>query len=101
MQYIVHAYGLRSRFDRLRDRGLLTKKELADRLGIRAFTLTSWVKHGIIKAHAYNGHAWLYEEPATRPTKHCSRWDRLSDRAAGIRASRSQDQGPHLGPKEV
>ena len=51
MQYIVHAYGLRSRFDRLRDRGLLTKKELADRLGIRASTLTRWVKHGIIKAH--------------------------------------------------
>ena len=101
VQYVVHAYGLRSRFDRLRDRGLLTKKELADRLGIHASTLTSWVNHGIIKAHAYNGHAWLYEEPATRPTKHCSRWDRLSDRAAEIRASRSQDQGPHLEPKEV
>jgi hypothetical protein len=26
-------------------------------------SLTSWVKHGIIKAHAYNGNAWLYEEP--------------------------------------
>ena len=66
VQYVVHAYGLRSRFDRLRDRGLLTKKELAGRLGIHASTLTSWVKHGLLKAHAYNGHAWLYEEPATR-----------------------------------
>jgi DNA invertase Pin-like site-specific DNA recombinase len=85
VQYVVHTYGLRPRFDRLRARGLLTKKELAERLGIHVATLTAWVKHGIIKAHAYNGHAWLYEEPATRPTKHCSRWDRLSDRAAAAK----------------
>lgn len=74
VRYLVHTYGLRPRFDRLRTRGLLTKKELAARLEINESTLTSWVKHGIIKAHAYNGQAWLYEEPTTRPTKHCSRW---------------------------
>jgi len=89
VQYLVHTYKLRLRFDRLRARGLLTKKEIAERLGIHESTLTSWVKHGIIKAHAYNGHAWLYEEPQNRPTKHCSRWDRLTDRAAAMRASRS------------
>jgi DNA invertase Pin-like site-specific DNA recombinase len=88
VQYIVHTYGLRMRFDRLRARGLLTKKELAARLGIHESTLTSWVKHGIVKAHAYNGHAWLYEEPSGRLAKHCSRWDRLTDRAAVMRASR-------------
>lgn len=82
VQYIVHTYGLRLRRDRLRARGLLTKKELAARLGIHEHTLTRWVKHGIITAHAYNGHAWLYEEPADPPAKHCSRWDRLADRAA-------------------
>jgi hypothetical protein len=101
VQYIVHAYGLRPRFDRLRARGLLTKQELAGRLGIHVATLTSWVKHGIIKAHAYNGHAWLYEEPATRPMKHCSRWDRLLDRAAASRARQSGDQGPRLDLEEV
>ena len=101
VQYIVHTYGLRWRFDRLRARGLLTKKELAGRLGIHEYTLTRWVKHGIIKAHAYNGHAWLYEEPSTPPTKHCSRWDRLSDRAAAINASRSQHKEPHIQSKEV
>jgi DNA invertase Pin-like site-specific DNA recombinase len=88
VQYIVHTYGLRLRFDRLRARGLLTKKELAARLGIHETTLTSWVKHGIVKAHAYNGHACLYEEPPNRPAKHCSRWDRLADRAALMRESR-------------
>ena len=84
--YLAHAYGLRSRFDRLRARGLLTKKELADRLRIHVSTLTSWVKHGIIRAHPYNGHAWLYEDPPHQPRKHCSRWDRLGDRAASIRS---------------
>ena len=44
VQYIVHTYGLRSRFDRLRARGLLTKKEIAGRLGIHEATLTSWVE---------------------------------------------------------
>jgi excisionase family DNA binding protein len=101
VQYVVHTYGLRSRFNRLRDRGLLTKKEIADRLGIHESTLTRWVEHGILKAHAYNGHAWLYEEPPTYPRKHCSRWDRLSDRAATIRLSRSRNQGPHVESKEV
>jgi len=101
VQYIVHTYALRSRFDRLRARGLLTKLELAARLGIHESTLTSWVKHGIIKAHAYNGHAWLYEEPHTHPTKHCSRWDRLTDRAAAIHESRSPDKGPRPKSKEV
>jgi DNA invertase Pin-like site-specific DNA recombinase len=101
VQYIAHAYDLRPRFDRLRARGLLTKQELADRLGIHPSTLTSWVRHGIIKAHAYNAHAWLYEEPATRPVKHCSRWDRLSDRAAATHAAQRRDQGPRLGTKEV
>ena len=96
VQYIVQAYGLRSRFERLRASGLLTKKELASRLEIHESTFTKWVKHGIIKAHAYNGHAWLYEEPSTHPTKHCSRWDRLDDRAAAIRTSECRRQDPHL-----
>jgi DNA invertase Pin-like site-specific DNA recombinase len=100
VQYLVHAYGLRPRFDRLRARGLLTMKELAARLGIHEATLASWVKHGIIKAHAYNGHAWLYEEPATHPAKHSSRWDLLRDRAAAHGASRSEED-PCLESKGV
>jgi DNA invertase Pin-like site-specific DNA recombinase len=101
VQYIVHTYGLRPRVDRLRARGLLTKKELAARLGIHEATLTSWVKHGIIKGHAYNGHARLYEEPADHPAKHSSRWDRLSDRGAAIRGTRDRKQDPRRRSKEV
>lgn len=101
VQYIVHTYGLRLRRDRLRARGLLTKKEIAARLGVHVATVTAWVKHGIIEAHAYNAHAWLYQDPPKPPTKHCSRWDRLADRAAVIRATRDRGQRPHLESKEV
>ncbi len=101
VQYIVHTYGLRSRFDRLRARGLRTKKELAARLAIHEATVTAWVKHGIIKAHAYNGHAWLYEEPAKRPRKHCSRWDRLVDRAVANAGSAPEKQRSRIKSKEV
>jgi hypothetical protein len=85
VMYLVHTYGLRSRYDRLRARGLLTKQEMTQRLGIHEHTLVRWRKHGIIRAQAYNGHdAWLYEDPGPNlPITHCSRWDRLVDRAAG------------------
>jgi DNA invertase Pin-like site-specific DNA recombinase len=99
VQYIVHTYGLRPRFDRLRSRGLLTKDELAARLGIHAHTLTRWAKHGIVQAHPYNGHAWLYEDPgANPPRKQCSRWNRLVDRATGHRRTKA---GAQIKSKEV
>lgn len=101
VQYLVHTYGLRLRFDRLRARGLLTKREIAARLQVHEATVTSWVKHGIIKAYAYNGHAWLYEEPPNRPQKHCSRWDRVSDRAAKMQVQAQQHQDCHVESKEV
>ena len=101
VQYLVHTYHLRSRRDRLLARGLLTKKKLAQRLQIHEHTLKRWVEHGIIKAHAYNGHAWLYEEPSTLPSKHSSRWDRLVDRAARIQCGKPGRQKTHVEAKEA
>jgi DNA invertase Pin-like site-specific DNA recombinase len=87
--YLVHQYGLRSRYDRLRARGMLTKQEMAERLGIHEHTLVRWRKHGLIRAQAYNDHgAWLYEDPGPNPpSKQSSRWHRLVDRAAGRSAA--------------
>jgi len=84
--YLMHTYGLRSRYDRLRQRGMLNKREMADRLGVHEQTVDRWAKHGLIGAHFYNDHGWqLYEPPGLNtPAKHCSRWDRLADRAAGL-----------------
>ena len=90
--YLMHAYGLRSRYDRLRERGMLDKREMAERLGVHVQTIDRWADFGLIQAHFYNDHGWqLYEPPGPNtPAKHCSRWDRLVDRAAALQAS-SQD----------
>jgi hypothetical protein len=61
----------------------LTKQEAAARLKIHVATLISWAKHGIVTRYAYNAHAYLYDLSDQKSlTKHCSRWDRLVDRAA-------------------
>ena len=98
--YLMHTYGLRSRYDRLRQRGMLNKKEMADRLRVHEQTVDRWAKHGLIRAHFYNDHGWqLYEPPGPNmPAKHCSRWDPLVDRAAGLQVG-VQDAGLEL--KEV
>lgn len=89
--YLVHEYELRSRYDRLRDRGLLTKEEMAARLGIHVQTLVRWADHGIVVRHAYNGHAFLYEPPGPNPPiKQCSRWNQLVDRAKRVQQRRSK-----------
>lgn len=86
--YLMHTYSLRSRYDRLRERGMLNRREMADRLGVHEQTVERWTEFGLIKAHFYNAHGWqLYEPPEpNRLAKHCSRWDRLADRAAALRA---------------
>jgi len=91
--YLVHQYKLRSRYDRLRERGMLTKHEAAVRLDIHEQTVTRWAKHGIITSHAYNGHYNLYELPVSDlPQKQCSRWNRLVDRAAARVQNASQQK---------
>lgn len=82
VNYLVHRYSLRMRYDRLRDRGYLNTKEMAKKLGIHEHTVVSWAKEGILKRHAYNDHYFLYEPPdPNTPAKHSSRWNTLADRA--------------------
>src|SRR5690606_16477326 len=84
--YLVKQYGLRPRYDRLRERGMLTKKEACAKLGITESTLVRWAKYGIVKRHAYNGYIGLYEPPGPHvPTKQCSRWNQLAHRAEAVR----------------
>src|SRR5262245_35429860 len=88
--YLVHQYALRSRYERLRTRGMLTKREAAVRLGIHESTLVRWAECGLVMRHAYNAHAYLYEVPDPNvPEKHCSRWDRLVDRSAALQTARA------------
>ena len=88
--YLVHEYALRSRYERLRARGMLTKGEAAARLGIHESTLVRWAECGLVTRHAYNAHAYLYEVPDPHlPAKHCSRWDRLVDRSTALKTTKA------------
>lgn len=79
--YLVNEYKLRSRFERLRAKGMLTRHEMTNKLGIQLHTLAQWRKHGLIVAHAYEAQSYLFEDPGSNPpVKHCSRWDPLAKR---------------------
>jgi len=102
VQYVVHAYHLRSRHDRLRERGMRTAAEMAQHLGISVCTLARWAEHGLVTRHAYNGHSFLYEVPAgAPPVKAPSRWSTLSDRATKKRANEGENSTRSSQPKEV
>ena len=68
---IRHQYRLRSRFDRLREGGMLTQAEIAAVLGVHTTTVHDWRRCGLPKAHAYNDKPeYLYEPVGTnRPLK--------------------------------
>jgi hypothetical protein len=68
---ISREYGLKSRWHRLRDKGLLTVEEMADRLEVSTSTVEAWHKHGLLKAYVYNDkQQHLYESPGVnRPFK--------------------------------
>jgi hypothetical protein len=73
--YIRTAYGLKSRFDRLRERGMLTTFEIARRCGVSANTISDWRRNSRIRAHAINDrNQFLFEDPGLNPPmKHARR----------------------------
>jgi hypothetical protein len=54
IQRIVKNYGLKSRHARLRERGLLTCEELAERFGISQATVKTWRQAGLLETRIYN-----------------------------------------------
>jgi hypothetical protein len=75
-------YHLKPRYERLRERGLLTLDEVAGALGISTATAKQWRLAGLLRAYAYNDkNQYLYERPGpdapTRYTwKGIRRWHR-------------------------
>ena len=68
--YIRTAYGLKSRFDRLRERGMLTMFEIAKRCGVSTNTISDWRRKGRICALAINDrNQFLFEDPGPQSTK--------------------------------
>jgi DNA invertase Pin-like site-specific DNA recombinase len=73
-------YGLKSRFERLRTKGLLTLDEMAQRLGIGTEQLKTWRVVGLVRAYLCNDkNEYLYENPGANPPQK-ARGVRLSKR---------------------
>lgn len=65
---IRKAYGLKSRYNRLREAGMLTLQEIAKKLAVSTETLKAWRRHGLVQGHAYNGKKQcLFEPPGLNP----------------------------------
>ena len=68
-------YALKSRRERLRERGLLRRGEVADRLGVSISTVREWHKHGLLRGQVCNDRPqYLFEIPDPPPTKQPGRW---------------------------
>jgi len=65
-------YGLKPRYQRLRERGMLTLSEIATQLHVSLVTIKVWRRAALLQAHAYNDkHQYLYEPPGPdAPVRH-------------------------------
>jgi excisionase family DNA binding protein len=59
------AHGMPSHLQRLRDRGLLTIDEIADRLGVHHSTIKAWHRAGLLASHKTNDKNIRLFEPPT------------------------------------
>jgi len=75
---IRRSYSLKSRYQRLRDRGLLTLSEIAEKLRVSDNTIRRWQERGLIQAYVYDDHNnRLYEDPGPIGPKNGRRRRRL------------------------
>jgi DNA invertase Pin-like site-specific DNA recombinase len=90
---VRRAYALRSRFERLRERGMLTGEEVARQLGVSSSTVHQLGRRGILQRHLYgNNHRCLYEPPGNvRLVKGVG--SRYSGRPPRIIAAQPAEQG--------
>ena len=67
---IRRKYGLKSRYDRLRESGMLTVGEMAKLLGVSTSCVAIWRARGLLNAQAYNDkNERLYEHPGEDPPR--------------------------------
>lgn len=79
--YVRKTYGLKSRFDRLSERRVLTISEMAWACGVSVNMIGHWRQKGLLRAHAINDRTqFLFEDPGPNPPKKHSR--KLSNKAA-------------------
>jgi len=88
-------YRLKSRYDRLREAGMLTLAETAKRLGVSAKTIKRWQQHGLLGGHMYNDKNQFLYEPveACGPLK--SHGIRLVEKKQFLRVVPNSDNEVH------
>jgi DNA invertase Pin-like site-specific DNA recombinase len=71
---LIQKYGLATRYQRLRGKGLLTLQELATELDVNPATARRWHRQGLVKGYLYShngGGTYLFERPgADRPRRY-------------------------------
>lgn len=92
---IRQTYHLKSRYDRLRQVGMLSLDEMAGRLGVCTYTIKRWQQHGLLHAHAYNDKNQFLYEPveACGPLK--SHGVRLVEKRQFLRVVSNSDNEVH------
>jgi hypothetical protein len=64
ISFICCSQGLKSRYARLREQGMLTLKEMTELLGVHPRTVLKWRCHGLLRGHPYNDAGqYLFEKP--------------------------------------
>jgi hypothetical protein len=67
--HLRREYQLKPRYDRLREKGLLTLGEMSARLDIGPKCVITWRNRGLLRGYPVNDRDdWLYEDPRTRST---------------------------------
>ena len=71
VQRVRRTHGLKTRYQRLRERGLLTRNELAERIGVCPATINCWRRQNLLAGTPCNDrNECLYEMPGDPPVKH-------------------------------
>ena len=94
MAALRRSYGLKTRYRRLRDRGLLTLAEIATLLEVSTSTVKKWRDHGLLRAYPYNDkNEYLYEPPGDDPpTKQQGRKLSKRQQSTEIASNRSPEE---------
>ena len=70
-------YHIKSRYERLREKGMLKVAEIARILIIHDETVRKWHKKGLLKRHAYTSYKYLFEPPVHEDYE---KWKHFEDR---------------------
>jgi DNA invertase Pin-like site-specific DNA recombinase len=84
-----HEYGLKSRYERLRESGMLTSSEVAQELNVTPATVNIWRQKGLLRAACYDArNRYLYEPPGSdRPVK----WKRKDLRTTEVTGQKANE----------